>query len=63
MKRNIILGKSVGRSVCSSVDILVSDDMLSQSYHITNNNVRDLVRGLVFMSVWGLVVDSVRNRL
>ena len=63
MKRNIILGKSVGRSVCSSVDILVSDDMLSQSYQITNNNVRDLVRDLVFMSVWGLVVDSITNRL
>ena len=44
MKRKIILGKSVGRSVCSSVDILVSDDMLSQSYHITNNKVGDLVR-------------------
>jgi hypothetical protein len=66
MKRKIILGKSVGKIVCSSVDTLVSssvDDMLNQSYQITNNNVRDLVRVLVFMSVWGLVVDSIRNRL
>jgi len=63
MKRKIILGKSVGKIVCSSVDTLVSGDMFSESYQITNNNVRDLVRDLVFMSVWGLVVDSIRNRL
>jgi hypothetical protein len=63
MKRKINLGKSVGKIVCYSVGTLVSDDMLSQSYHITNNNVRDLVRDLVFMSVWGLVVDSITNRL
>lgn len=63
MKTKMKLGKPIDKIVCNSVGTLVSDDMLSESYQITNNNVRDLVRDLVFMTVWGLVVDSVRNRV
>ena len=63
MKTKITLGNSVNRSVCSSVDILVSDDLLHHIHKSITLDLKDLVSDLVFMPVWGSVVDSIGNRL
>ena len=57
------LGNSVNRSVCGSVDILVSDDLLHHIYESITLDLKDLVSDLVFIPVWGPVVDSIRNRI
>lgn len=57
------LGKSVNREVCSSVDILVSDDLLHYIQESITYDMKDLVSNLVFVPVWDSVVDSVINRL
>lgn len=57
------LGNSVNRSVCGSVDILVSDDLLHNIHKSITLDLKDLVSDLVFIPVWGPVVDSIRNRL
>jgi hypothetical protein len=67
MENNIMkintLGKSVNREVCSSVDILVSDDLLHYIQESITYDMKDLVSNLVFVPVWDSVVDSVINRL
>lgn len=63
MKTKLELGNSVNRSVCGSVDILVSDDLLHHIHESITLDLKDLVSDLVFMPVWGSVVDSIGNRL
>ena len=57
------LGNSVNRSVCGSVDILVSDDLLHYIYESITPDMKDLVSDLVFMPVWRSVADSIGYRL
>lgn len=57
------LGNSVNRSVCSSVDILVSDDLLYHIHESITLDLKDLVSDLVFVPVWDSVVQSITNRL
>ena len=63
MKTKLELGNSVNRSVCSSVDILVSDDLLHHIHESITLDLNDLFSDLVFIPVWGSVVDSIRNRI
>lgn len=63
MKTKMNLGKSVNREICSSVDILVSDDLLEYVKKSMTYDLKELVSDLVFIPVWRSVADSVRYRV
>jgi len=63
MKTKMNLGKSVNNEICSSVDILVSDDLLHHIHKSITLDLKGLISDLVFTPVWDSVVQSIANRI